>query len=317
MTAPAAPLVFHARPACPVCGATSGRTIWSGRLTDAQIAAHLDRFFYSGDWRAALPNAEFALKECAGCAMKWHHHVLDDAGLAVLYGAWADAEQARRFEAAHVPDKADSFAQATQMTKLILRLRHLTTPGTQPRLLDFGCGDGKFLRVARALGLEAVGIDISASRTADIRAEGLEILPDLDALDAAGHGAFDAIVLSQVLEHVTDPRGLLQALVARLGCGGVLFVAVPDTSGVAVPGDFHQFTLVQPLEHINAFAPGSLRELGRRVGLRAIRRPVAFMTTTPRAALRTALNWVWQPASTDVFFRKPIARDARPHRVQT
>ncbi len=307
MTAHGAALGFRTRPACPVCAHEGSRVLWSGRFSDSAIAGHLDQFFYSGDWRAGLGETEFALHECARCTMKWHARVIDDAAVGVLYGAWADAAQARRFEAAHVPGQDDPFAGAAQLAKLILRLRHLTAPAARPRVLDFGCGEGRLLRMARALACDAVGVDISASRTAAIRAEGLRILPDLAALDAASLGPFDAVVLSQVLEHVPEPRGLLEALAARLRPGGVLFVAVPDTSGVGVPRDFHQFTLVQPLEHVNAFTPKSLREIGRQVGLVPIRRPVAFLTTTPGAALRTALNWIWQPATTDVFFRKPTA----------
>lgn len=280
------------------------KSVWSGQFDDPQIRDYIARYQYSGDWQEGLGDAAFDLQRCTSCGMKWHRHVLDENGLFTLYANWADAEQARRFEAAHAPDKHDKTAQLAQMAKLVLRLRHLVGDGAgSPRLLDFGCGDGALLRVARTFGMAPIGVDMSASRSEDARREGLVILPDLDALSGSDPAPFDAIVLSQVLEHLSDPAALLDSLRARLKPGGVLFVAVPNTDGVEVPRDFHQFTLVQPVEHINAFTPASLRAIMARHGFTPVRRPSAFVTTTARGVLRAAMNWIWQPRTTDAFFR--------------
>ena len=236
--------------------------------------------------------------------MHWHRRVIGDASVATVYGAWADAEQARRFEQAHVAGKHDRRAVRVQMAKLALRLERLADQGARPlRLLDFGCGDGLFLGVAKAMGADATGIDVSASRTHAARSDGLRILPDLATLDGEGGAPLDAVVLSQVLEHVADPLALLRALRRRLRDGGILFVAVPNAHGVSIPRNFHEFTLVQPIEHMNAFSPATLRNIGRRAGFVPLRRPSAFVTTRARDLARGAANWFWQPRNTDVFFR--------------
>lgn len=295
-------LSFIDRPDCPVCGSGTARKLWSGRLDDADVLRHLEEYSYSGSWRAQIIGQEFCLAECSQCGMHWHKKVISDTAVATVYGTWADADQARRYEQAHVTDKHDQKALRVQMAKLALRLEHLAGQQGRPlRLLDFGCGDGLFLSVAKALGADATGIDVSASRTQAARADGLTILPDLDALD--GGSPFDAVVLSQVLEHVAHPLPLLQTLHRRLRKGGILFVAVPNAQGVSVPQNFHQFTLVQPVEHMNAFTPATLRQIGRKAGFLPVRRPSAFVTTRPADVLRAAMNWVWQPRTTDVFFR--------------
>ena len=297
-------LTFRRRDTCPACGADEARPLWSGRFDDPQIRAQLARYHYSGDWQGRLGAAPFEMCLCPGCGMKWHRYVFDQEGVFLLYTEWADAEQARRFEAENAPDKHDRRAQSAQMAKLVLRLEHLAGGHNRPlRLLDFGCGDGALLRVAKALAADATGVDMSASRAQAARSEGLVIHPDLDALDATAPAPFDAIVLSQVLEHLSDPAALVKSLRARLRPGGILFVAVPDTGGVEVPRDFHQFTLVQPLEHVNAFTPASLRAFGIRHGFSPVRRPSAFFTTRAAGVLRAAANWIWQPKTTDVFFR--------------
>lgn len=298
-------LDYRDRPTCPVCAASTARTLWTGALDDPETLAYLDAYHYSGDWRDQIAGQSFSLAKCDACGMTWHQRVITGDSLNMVYGVWADAEQARRYEGAHVPDKQDVQGLARQMAKLALRLQHLAGAPDRPlRLLDFGCGDGKFLRVAAALGAEVTGIDVSASRTEDVRAAGLTILPDLDALDQQGAPPFDAVVLSQVLEHVEDPLALLRALRDRLRKGGVLFVAVPNAGHVTIPQDFAAFTLVQPIEHINAFSPATLRKIGEKAGFTPLRRPSAFVTTDLKDVLRASVNWLWQPRNTDVFFRR-------------
>lgn len=301
-------LTFISRPTCPVCGQATSRDIWSGRFDDPPVLSQLEKYYYSGPWREQISGQEFHFVQCSQCSMHWHRKVISETSVATVYGTWADAEQARRFEKAHVPTKHDQRALRVQMAKLALRLEHLAKQNGRPlRLLDFGCGDGVFLSVSRAFGADAIGIDVSASRTQVARDDGLIVLPDLAALDAQDKGPLDAVVLSQVLEHVADPLALLRALHDRLRTGGILFVAVPNTYGVTVPQNFHQFTLVQPIEHMNAFSPATLRLIGHKAGFTPVRRPSAFVTTKPGEVLRAAANWIWQRRNTDIFFRKDSA----------
>jgi 2-polyprenyl-3-methyl-5-hydroxy-6-metoxy-1,4-benzoquinol methylase len=188
-----------------------------------------------------------------------------------------------------------------------LRLRHLVrdrvAQAAPIRLMDFGCGDGEMLAAARVLGMEAIGIDISATRAHAARGAGALVLPDLATFDAKGGGKVHAVVLSQVLEHVSDPVGLLRAIAPRMVPGGVLFVAVPNCSGLTVPRDFDGFHRLQPLEHINAFTPRTLRETVARAGFHPLRRPMASLDTRPLGVLRALANLVYQPATTDQFFQ--------------
>ncbi|WP_294622341.1 class I SAM-dependent methyltransferase [uncultured Roseovarius sp.] len=298
-------LEFQTRTQCPACEERDHISLWRGQFDDADVARNIDLYHYSGDWRGALGTAPFDLVKCKACHFKYHQYIIDNQSLNTVYGEWADAEQARRFEAAHVPTKVDRWGYHTQLAKLVLRLRRLIGRDTDaPRILDFGCGDGALLRMARGFGFDACGIDVSASRSGAALNDGYRIYSDFEALDAADPEPFDAIVLSQVLEHVADPLDLLKALEARLAPEGVLFVAVPDTSGVTVPRSFQEFTLVQPIEHINAFTPDSLRDLARRAGFTPVRRPSAFVTTRARDVLRAAMNWFFQPKTTDVFLQR-------------
>lgn len=296
---------FVSRETCPTCGQAGYSVVWSGRFNDPEIRRYMEKFHYSGEWQAALADADFSLVGCSACGMLWHCKVIAPEWVPIVYGEWADAEQASRFEAAHVVKGFDPRESGVQRIKLVLRILHLLDPTLrQPALLDFGCGGGALLRTAEGLGMSVRGIDVSASRSMAVREAGFPVWPDLEAYDVDMDADADAVVLSQVLEHVADPLGLLQALHARMSPDGVLFVAVPDCTGITVPRDFGSFHKVAPVEHMNAFIPATLTEICRRAGFVPIERPTAVVTTNLRGALRSSVNWLWRPRSTDQFFRR-------------
>lgn len=305
--APMPRLRFVERARCPACETTAATSLWSARFSDPAVAGFMAQFHYSADLGDELGDQSFDLVRCDGCGLAYHRIVLGTDALSQVYGRWIDAGQVARFEATHTAKDSDPFAQGVQRLKLVLRLRHLVqaqvAKGAAIRLMDFGCGDGEVLAAAQVLGLQGIGIDISATRADAARASGAVVLHDLAAFDDHGGGKVHAVVLSQVLEHVGDPLGLLRQIALRLLPGGVLFVAVPDCSGLAVPGSFAAFHDLQPLEHLNAFTPQTLRGLVQRAGFHPLRRPMASVSTRLPGLFRAMVNLVHQPDSTDQFFR--------------
>jgi glycosyltransferase involved in cell wall biosynthesis/SAM-dependent methyltransferase len=99
------------------------------------------------------------------------------------------------------------------------------------RLLDAGTGLGNVLHVAEraAPGATAVGVDRSAERLGRARAEGVAApVARADLVDLpTPTGAFDAVLCSEVLEHLDDDRAALVELRRVLRPGGRLVVTVP------------------------------------------------------------------------------------------
>jgi SAM-dependent methyltransferase len=92
-------------------------------------------------------------------------------------------------------------------------------PPVAARVLDFGCGDGKFLDRLQNRGRDTYGIEPSTSVAFERHKRLLE--PPQD-------GSFDFVILHHVLEHVTAPLGILQQLSAALRVGGVMFISLPS-----------------------------------------------------------------------------------------
>ncbi|MBP1650977.1 MAG: class SAM-dependent methyltransferase [Bacteroidetes bacterium] len=103
------------------------------------------------------------------------------------------------------------------------------------RVLDVGCGNGVISRHLGKLGFNVLGIDVSEQTIA--RARALNTLPNVwfDVISAeklvAQGDTFDAIICSEVLEHLQDPSSLLKVLYQSLKQDGVLIVTVPNGSG--------------------------------------------------------------------------------------
>lgn len=95
------------------------------------------------------------------------------------------------------------------------------------RLLDLGCGTGGILRDWTDRGA-CVGMDGSPLALRICKRRGFSVLArgDLERLPFRD-GAFDTIVLMDVLEHLDDDRGLLRGAARLCAPGGRVVVSVP------------------------------------------------------------------------------------------
>lgn len=154
-------------------------------------------------------------------------------------------------------------------------------PAGRRRLLDIGSGPGYFLLHGEHRGWDVTGIEPSARAAAHSRSLGLNIVEDfLDERSADSLGQFDAIHLSEVLEHIPDPAQMLQIARRLLAPGGLLCVVVPNDYNPfqralrAVEGVAPWW--VAPPHHLNYFNFDSLEALVKRCGMRVYQREATF-----------------------------------------
>lgn len=127
-------------------------------------------------------------------------------------------------------DAADLVAEA-KLTAFREQLKAIGRPSgvPTPRLLDVGTGAGYLLDAAKEAGWEVYGSDTSADAVRQTAARHPDRVfhAPIDQLPL-GLGPFQAVTLTDVLEHVTDPRALFRSIRRLLGHDGVLLVITPD-----------------------------------------------------------------------------------------
>ncbi|MFL6601399.1 MAG: class I SAM-dependent methyltransferase [Steroidobacteraceae bacterium] len=135
------------------------------------------------------------------------------------------------------------------------------------KALDFGCGAAGFVRKARSLAAEVVGVE-PEHRVRDYWGGELKLCC---SLQEAGTD-YDLITAFHVLEHLPDPRTALRDLASRMAAGGQLIIEVPHSEDALLTlyssEAFRRFTYWS--QHLFLFNAETLRRLAVQAGLRVV-----------------------------------------------
>jgi 2-polyprenyl-6-hydroxyphenyl methylase/3-demethylubiquinone-9 3-methyltransferase len=196
-----------------------------------------------------------------------------------------DASQLTQTEASYVESQLQANLNKFRNQVEILA-RHLPLPGA--RVLDIGCGGGLFLSLLKDNGAQVTGIELSDSRAHYARTKHeLEIykIPiENDFWQRGYSGAFDAVTLWDVIEHVNYPFQTLQCAANVLKRGGFLLIDTPcrdsfyhrfgaftyRLSGGRSPTFLNAMYSSHLFGHKQIFSTTEMRQLFESVGLQVI-----------------------------------------------
>jgi 2-polyprenyl-3-methyl-5-hydroxy-6-metoxy-1,4-benzoquinol methylase len=187
------------------------------------------------------------------------------------------------------PGKYDTWLKEEQARDMLWkrRLKKLLRSGAKGSLLDIGTGYGQFPHHAQPFFSQVTGTEVSESAVALAKQKyGLSLLAgQVEELDLSPQ-SYDTITLFHVLEHVPDPRMLINRCHALLRAQGVLVIAVPNdilawTSKIKKIGktlrikSFQKFSPKLGISragasreiHLSHFTPAVLRRLLENSGL--------------------------------------------------
>ena len=131
------------------------------------------------------------------------------------------------------------------------------------RVLDLGCGEGRFTAEIASAGASVVGADVAQAAIDRARARSPELefaRVEIDGELPFADGAFDLVWASEVIEHVSDTARWLSEARRVLKPGGVLLVTTPSHGRLRVAvGGLERFS--EPLgDHLHLYTRRSLTE---------------------------------------------------------
>lgn len=122
-------------------------------------------------------------------------------------------------------------------------------------LLDYGCGQGLFVKYLRRHGhTQAHGFDPYG------RPDGF------GNRDVLGQGPFDFVLLQDVLEHVEDPRALLEELDSYLKPGGSIAIGTPNADRIDLARPQSFLNELHAPYHLHIYTREGVEQLGRQQG---------------------------------------------------
>jgi len=230
--------------------------------------------------------ARYDYYKCDACGVYFLHPMLDAAALAALYP-----------ENYVEPDDPGQTRAINPLKLARLRLRHgyahlnvnpivaivakLTAPfrgadraidyAPGGRLLDVGCGNGRYLRTMRSLGWQVEGVELNRQSAEFCRSTGLSVHNGDLASAQFPSASFDVITARHVIEHIPTPQRFMAELARLLKPGGSLVVETPNFSslGWALFGTKWYATGIP--YHLMLFSPENLALLAGQHGLVVVR----------------------------------------------
>ncbi len=208
-------------PGCPSCGQRSNHVIYTGCAIKLRRCSVCDLVFT--DPMAAVHPSYY------------QEHVV------YAHKTMPDAQEER----AHLDSRRIAWFEA------------LTQRGS--KMLDIGCGSGAFVACARDAGRDAYGIDfndqeISLGKTA-FHLDGFLMTGQVLSMPDEWSG-FDLITMFEVIEHLPNPKQVIQEVHRRLKNGGYLVLSCPNERRWQPAG---RIFVDYPPHHLTRWTPQCLR----------------------------------------------------------
>ncbi|MEN9848312.1 MAG: hypothetical protein RL368_1052 [Pseudomonadota bacterium] len=249
----------YPQPKCLLCGST-------GRIIHPQLQDHL--FGVAGSWE---------LKACENpsCGLAWLDPMPLTEDLALAYQQYythtantqSYATFWKRLDHGIYRRLNKLLGKLTGLYAQQQRAAHLFLEPPYGKLLDVGCGSGRFLQQMRTVGWEIEGTDFDPKAAATAHAEyGLTVrVGDLASI-AYPNEQFDAITLQHLIEHVPDPIALLQECRRILKPQGRLVLVTPNLESWGHQYFASAWRGLEPPRHLYLYARQNLQNLAARSG---------------------------------------------------
>ncbi|MFP5275029.1 class I SAM-dependent methyltransferase [Coleofasciculus sp.] len=197
---------------CPLCEQEKNNIFYRSPYDSKEVKEFIHNYYKGRVDSEVLKETILQINWCDNCDFYWHKYVLKPENLYELYNKWIDPEESR------IKQEKKSIKERMSIIQRIVRqLEAVNVTNDQPKILDFGSGWGTWALCARALGCDVYVAETSIERMKYAEKQGLKVIQDIESIP---DNFFDLMILSQVLEHIPQPKQSLKQLLKFLHVGG-------------------------------------------------------------------------------------------------
>jgi SAM-dependent methyltransferase len=229
---------------CPICGTE----LEAGSFKEVYVSPY--------------NNQEYKRYECPNCDVHW----------------WEPLKMIPEFYESEVFEGYIAFHEGvgTRLPKNHKAFFKHFPSNVRGKLLDVGCGDGRFLRYAKEQGFEVWGIDFDKKSVENVKRNlGIDTVFAMSLEEfyeyAKERGLkFDVITFFEVLEHQDKPREFLEMVKGLLKEGGYIAGSVPKRGRLYVEIGWKYFDWDYSPHHFLRFSKSSLEKALNFAGFKDI-----------------------------------------------
>lgn len=138
------------------------------------------------------------------------------------------------------------------------------------RILDWGCGIGYFLEVAKRKGWEVYGTEYTDEAVQICREKGISMYQGtLDKVDLPV-GYFDVITSFEVIEHINNPLAEVERMDRLLRPGGIMYYTTPNFNSLLRYYLKEEYNVIAYPEHLSYYTPKTLTWLFQKFGYKKL-----------------------------------------------
>ncbi len=236
------------------------------------------------------PNEMWRVIRCRGCGFGWTEPLLSGSELSNYYPSTYLGEIEARIGEFLSGELQRSRSWRGEREKVQLVERY----AARGRILDVGCGDGKFLWALPPDRYERAGIERSSETVNLVRRR----IQDLDLIAGDIHSRsleprrYDVITFWHVFEHLQEPALVLRRVGELLRPGGWLFISLPCIDSVQARL-FRRFWygFDDVPRHLHHFSEASLNLLLAKAGFRVVEHLLFSPLVNFHSLKHSLLNW--------------------------